>query len=64
MYPRAVGGGTVGGRFRQQRYAVRIPTSAKKILSFSKCRKDENKEKEAGIGPFPIKKKTILYLSY
>ena len=30
------------------------PNISKKILSFSKCRKDENKEKEAGIGPFPI----------
>ena len=41
-----------GGRFWHQRSTAQIPTLAKNYLSIVLYRKDENKEKEAGIGPF------------
>ena len=40
------------GCFQHQRYIVRNQTSAKIYLSIVSYRKDENKEKEAGMGPF------------
>ena len=43
------------GRFRHQRSAVQIQSQAKFLLNIVNCqlcRKDENKEKEAGNGPF------------
>ena len=46
------------GRFRQQRSAVQTQSSAKFLLSIVNCqlcRKDKNKEKEAGNGPFSKK---------
>ena len=47
------------GHFLHQRSAVRIPTSVRKSSNVIICqlqsRKDQNKEKEAGKGPFFVK---------